>query len=389
MFVSSTCYDLHEIRLQLRQFISDFGFEPVMSEFEDIFYNYDLHVQESCLEEIPKCHFFILIVGNNYGSLFHLDKHKTTPDSVTLREFRRALEIKIFKHTCINKYVDYDYKNYKRALDKSILEHFRTVIVADDDVERTKAKIKDKFDSSYPFPHESYRYIFYFLDIIYDLKENNGIHLFETFNDIKLGLKRQWAGLMHEALTKKERANTSSISLLDLKVEQLDKKISQLLEARTIEGGNKMSIDLSSILQNSLSTQLEEFKSKFDSLLDDICMYTDTDNWGNQYYNNRVTFKEPVTNEISRKWLDHLEEILQSYKWSKRINVQILFNNYSLGDYDRSYSEVNYQTIFDLFSLYNSLSDEDKTKFTNTVTARFNKCVYARTEVNSKDDLPF
>ena len=98
IFVSSTCYDLHEIRHQLHQFILEFGFEPVMSEFEDIFYSNELHVQDSCLEEIPKCNFFILIIGNNYGSIFHRDKNKLVPESVTLKEFRKALEIKIFKH---------------------------------------------------------------------------------------------------------------------------------------------------------------------------------------------------------------------------------------------------------------------------------------------------
>lgn len=37
VFVSSTCYDLQEVRYQLRTFIEDFGFIPVMSEYGDIF----------------------------------------------------------------------------------------------------------------------------------------------------------------------------------------------------------------------------------------------------------------------------------------------------------------------------------------------------------------
>ena len=39
VFISSTCYDLQEIRFQLRRFIQDIGYEPVMSEFGDIFYD--------------------------------------------------------------------------------------------------------------------------------------------------------------------------------------------------------------------------------------------------------------------------------------------------------------------------------------------------------------
>ncbi len=37
MFISSTCFDLHEVRRNIRDFISNFGYEPVMSEYGDIF----------------------------------------------------------------------------------------------------------------------------------------------------------------------------------------------------------------------------------------------------------------------------------------------------------------------------------------------------------------
>ena len=67
VFVSSTCYDLHEVRYQLRTFIEDFGFIPVMSEYGDIFYDYKKHVQDACKDEIEKSQLFILIIGNNYG----------------------------------------------------------------------------------------------------------------------------------------------------------------------------------------------------------------------------------------------------------------------------------------------------------------------------------
>ncbi|MEO5912339.1 MAG: DUF4062 domain-containing protein [Pelobium sp.] len=98
IFVSSTCYDLQEVRFQLRNFINEYGYESVLSEFDDIFYSYDKHVQDSCLEEIPKCQLFILVVGNNYGSFYHKESQlNKTPDSVTLKEFRRALDHNISK----------------------------------------------------------------------------------------------------------------------------------------------------------------------------------------------------------------------------------------------------------------------------------------------------
>ena len=49
IFVSSTCYDLKEIRSQIREFIIDYGYEPILSEFGDIFFDYGEHPQDSCL----------------------------------------------------------------------------------------------------------------------------------------------------------------------------------------------------------------------------------------------------------------------------------------------------------------------------------------------------
>lgn len=190
IFVSSTCYDLQEIRFQLRNFITDFGYDAVMSEFDDIFYDYDKHVQDSCLDEISKCQLFLLVVGNNYGSFYHQDKQELQmPESVTLKEFRTALETKISKHIFVNKYVDYDYKNYKRALDKVTLKHFQKNEVSDDKTSEVKEQIKIEFDKTYPFPYDSYRYIFYFIEIVYELKENNAVNTFETFIDIKDSLR--------------------------------------------------------------------------------------------------------------------------------------------------------------------------------------------------------
>lgn len=116
VFVSSTCYDLLEVRQNLRQFVLDYSYDPVMSEFGDIFYEYDPHVQDACLKEIEKCQLFILIVGNNYGSMFHKQQNVEVPDSVTIREFKKAISVEIPKHIFINRFVHYDYTNYRRAL---------------------------------------------------------------------------------------------------------------------------------------------------------------------------------------------------------------------------------------------------------------------------------
>ena len=126
VFVSSTCYDLQELRYQLRQFIAGLGYEPVMSEYGDIFYDFDEHVQDACRQEIARSHLFVLIVGNNYGSIYHgHEETEAIPDSVTLREFRKALDVGIPKFVFVNQWVLYDYQNYRRALGQHICRVLR------------------------------------------------------------------------------------------------------------------------------------------------------------------------------------------------------------------------------------------------------------------------
>ncbi|MDP1845332.1 MAG: DUF4062 domain-containing protein, partial [Candidatus Moranbacteria bacterium] len=49
VFVSSTCYDLKYIRENLRYFIERMGYEPVLSEEGDVFYDPAMHTHDSCL----------------------------------------------------------------------------------------------------------------------------------------------------------------------------------------------------------------------------------------------------------------------------------------------------------------------------------------------------
>ena len=58
IFISATCYDLQEIRFQLRRFIQEVGCDPVMSEFGDIFYDLNAFRSEEHTSELQS-HSFI------------------------------------------------------------------------------------------------------------------------------------------------------------------------------------------------------------------------------------------------------------------------------------------------------------------------------------------
>ena len=64
IFVSSTCYDLNIVRGQLRSFINNVGYEPVMSDYNDVLYDPRDHTHESCVKEIQSADMVILIIGS-------------------------------------------------------------------------------------------------------------------------------------------------------------------------------------------------------------------------------------------------------------------------------------------------------------------------------------
>ncbi len=395
IFVSSTCYDLQEIRYQLRNFIKDYGYESVLSEFDDIFYNYNKHVQDACLEEIPKCHLFILVVGNNYGSFYHKENQQNKiPDSVTLKEFRKAIDQNISKHIFINKYVDYDYKNYKRALDKEILKYFTENNVQDDKVHEIRHELKEKFDSKYHFPNDSYKFIFYFLDVIYDLKEGNAITTFESFPDIKESLKKQWAGLIYEALTNKNKSLQVPILDIETKLNNIEKNISKLVSAKTSENGSSITFNVSNISKEINIENLQKLQDKIQELLVDICNYLEETEFGDFYYQKRIEFSQRITEEIAEKWLNSLKELLQNYKWSKSIHVENLFKDFPIKQIDNYYFNVSYKTVLELYSIFSSLSNDDHKSFLVTICQELNKnfdhsSLLPKRPFVVEDDLPF
>lgn len=85
VFVSSTCYDLKQVRADLKAFIESLGLEPVISEYDAFPVDPNVTTVENCLRVVDaKADIFVLIVGGRYGAV--QDKGK----SVTNLEYLRA-----------------------------------------------------------------------------------------------------------------------------------------------------------------------------------------------------------------------------------------------------------------------------------------------------------
>jgi hypothetical protein len=68
IFVSSTCYDLGEVRLNIKALIESLGLTPVLSEHGSFPVNVSSDTISNCLENVQnKADILILIVGGRYG----------------------------------------------------------------------------------------------------------------------------------------------------------------------------------------------------------------------------------------------------------------------------------------------------------------------------------
>jgi hypothetical protein len=221
VFVSSTCYDLSAIRGQIRSFIFSMGFEPIMSDYNDVLYDPRTHTHTSCIEEIASCDLIILIVGSRFGgkaipeaiskidfdaitekskSIDHLKKKENI--SVTQLEVLKAVEIEIPIFTFIDNRLWNDHELYEKNKSKPILK----------DIEFPSI---DKPETAV--------FIFEFINFLRHRTRGNSINPFTKFEDIEVTLKKQWAGLFQRLLneSKNKQLETKRIDVLSSQFEDL------------------------------------------------------------------------------------------------------------------------------------------------------------------------
>lgn len=69
VFVSSTCFDLSQVRLDLKRFIERFGYEAVISEHPAFPVNPQVGTIMNCVSAVrDRADLFVLIVGGRYGT---------------------------------------------------------------------------------------------------------------------------------------------------------------------------------------------------------------------------------------------------------------------------------------------------------------------------------
>ncbi|SHE96041.1 DUF4062 domain-containing protein [Chryseobacterium takakiae] len=87
IFVSSTCYDLSQLRANLYDFIHTSGHNPVLSEYDNFPISPELNSIENCIKNIKdNADILVLIVGSRYGSIIENGKSITNTEFLTAKQ---------------------------------------------------------------------------------------------------------------------------------------------------------------------------------------------------------------------------------------------------------------------------------------------------------------
>lgn len=183
VFISSTFFDLRQVREDVSRFIKDLGYEAVLFEKGEVPYGSKNPLEQYCYKEIGLCDILISIVGGRYGS-----PSTNPPYSISQRELKHALQRGKQVYIFVEKGVHSEFQIYK----------------ANKDVKGLRYQFVDN-----PRVYE-------FLEEVWALPFNNPIFQFESSSDIIHVLRDQWAGLFQRLLQEESNRPQAEV-LTDLK----------------------------------------------------------------------------------------------------------------------------------------------------------------------------
>jgi hypothetical protein len=179
VFISSTCYDLSQVRRDLESFVADIGFEPVLSDSPSLAIPSGLDTIEVCKWLVHASDVFVLIIGGRYGST-----DAASGKSVTNIEYETALATGM----PIYAFVDRDV-----WVQREVFARFRAMVETGD---LSEGKLQEALGRKIEDPR-----VFDFIDQVGQARRDSWLHEFSTADDIVTTLKRSWSLLVKELLT--------------------------------------------------------------------------------------------------------------------------------------------------------------------------------------------
>lgn len=202
VFISSTFYDLRQIRADIDQFLRGLGYDAIRNEEGSIPYGKDERLEEYCIQEVRHSDILISIIGGRFGSESKdeasIEKY-IQKSSISQRELRTAID---------------NQKQVYIFIDKNVSAEYQTYLLN-----------KGNTNVNYKFVDD--QRIYSFIEEIKNLGINNNIKDFETSEDITSYLREQFAGLFQRFIDDQRRVK--EINLI-AELERTSKNLNQLVE---------------------------------------------------------------------------------------------------------------------------------------------------------------
>lgn len=173
IFISSTYYDLRQVREDLDRFVRSLGYESVRHETGRIPYTKDEKLEVSAYRELEFCDILVCIIGGRFGT----ESQENTGFSITQTELKKAVEKNIPVYVFV---------------ERSVLSEYSTYLL-------------NKENQEIKYRHADDIRVYQYLESIHALPKNNPISGFGTSSDITSFLSEQWAGLFQRFLQQQQR----------------------------------------------------------------------------------------------------------------------------------------------------------------------------------------
>lgn len=215
VFISSTFYDLRQIRENIERFIKELGYEPVRHETGAIPYEKDKALEKSAYKEVEVSDIIVSVLGGRFGTTSEEDERFSITHTEIQKALNRGVQVYIF-------------------VEQAVLSEFDTYKLNKESVDIKYSAVDDIR-------------IYEFLEKLFSLKLNNPISEFQTSDNIIDFLKAQWAGLFQRYLEKNQFAR-EMLALEELQATA--KTLKELVEYVSKEGEDK-DIAIKSILMSN------------------------------------------------------------------------------------------------------------------------------------------
>ena len=197
VFISSTFYDLQQVRFNIGDFITNLGYAPVMHERAGVAYTQNEPLEQDCYHELASCDIVVCIIGNHFGS-----RSAGNELSITMNEIQTAIKNRKKVYIFIAKDVYIENRTYEYN------------------------KENGDFKSAYTDNLKIHEFIS-------ELKNNNKVLIasFETTDEIISTLKLQFAGLFQNLLAhESSKSETAVVADLSETASEVRDSVQELRE---------------------------------------------------------------------------------------------------------------------------------------------------------------